>query len=141
MMTPAQHFSRRGVFDRLRTLWGGFVLTAGARQVFFAGDSAYGDHFQEIRRRRGPIDLALLPIGAYEPRWLMQAAHMNPEEAVRAHLDLAPRRSIGMHFGTFQLTDEAIDAPVDELRHSLRQHGVKEDEFRVPAFGETIIIA
>lgn len=137
-MTPAQHFSRRGLFDRLRTLWGGFLVTAGARRVFFTGDSAYGDHFREIAGRLGPIDLALLPIGAYEPRWLMQAAHMNPAEAVRAHLDLAPRLSLAMHFGTFQLTDEAIDAPIEELRHSLRQYGVAESAFRVPGFGETI---
>jgi len=97
-MTPAQHFSRRGLFDRLRTLWGGFMLTSKTKQMFFTGDSAYGDHFHEVRRRLGCIDLALLPIGAYEPRWLMQAAHMNPQEAVRAHLDLAPRVSLGMHF-------------------------------------------
>lgn len=139
-MTPARHFSRRGLFDRLRTLWGGFVLTGETKRVFFAGDSAYDDHFQEIARRLGRMDLALLPIGAYEPRWLMQAAHMNPAEAVQAHLDLAPRLSIGMHFGTFQLTDESIDAPVEELRRRLRQHGVKESEFRVPSFGETIVI-
>jgi L-ascorbate metabolism protein UlaG (beta-lactamase superfamily) len=139
-MTPARHFSRRGLFDRLRTLWGGFVLTVGAKRVFFTGDSAYDDHFRAIGRRFGRMDLALLPIGAYDPRWLMQAAHMNPEEAVRAHLDLAPRLSLGMHFGTFQLTDEAIDAPIEELRQSLRRHGVKESEFRVPGFGETIVV-
>ncbi len=139
-MTPAQHFSRRGLFDRLRTLWGGFLLRAGAKRVFFTGDSAYGDHFKEIGQRLCPIDLALLPIGAYEPRWLMRAAHMNPEEAVRAHLDLTPRLSLGMHFGTFQLTDEAIDAPREELRDSLRQQGVEESEFRVPGFGETIVV-
>jgi len=108
--------------------------------VYFTGDSGYGSHFREIRRRLAPIDLALLPIGAYEPRWLMRVAHMNAEEAVRAHLDLASRLSIGMHFGTFQLTDEAIDEPVEELGRSLQKHGVKESEFRVPAFGETILM-
>jgi L-ascorbate metabolism protein UlaG (beta-lactamase superfamily) len=139
-MTPAQHFSRRGLFDHLRTLWGGFALTAGEKRVYFTGDSGYGVHFPEIRRRLGRIDLALLPFGAYDPRWLMRVAHMNPEEAVRAHLDLAPRLSIGMHFGTFQLTDEAIDEPVEELRRCLREKGVKENDFRVPAFGETIVM-
>jgi L-ascorbate metabolism protein UlaG (beta-lactamase superfamily) len=139
-MTPAQHFSRRGLFDRLRTLWGGFVLTGTDKQVFFTGDSAYGDHFAEIRRCLGQIDLALLPIGAYEPRWLMQTAHMNPEEAVCAHRDLAPRLSLGMHFGTFQLTDEAIDAPLEELRQSLQRHGVAAGEFVVPRFGETMVV-
>jgi L-ascorbate metabolism protein UlaG (beta-lactamase superfamily) len=139
-MTPAQHFSRRGLFDGLRTLWGGFLLRAGSKQVYFTGDSAYGDHFRDIARRLGQVDLALLPIGAYEPRWLMQAAHMNPEEAVRAHLDLQPRLSLGMHFGTFQLTDEAIDSPIEELRESLRRFGIAERAFRVPGFGETIIL-
>ncbi len=138
-MTPAQHFSRRGLFDRLRSLWGGFLLTAGSKQVFFTGDSAYGDHFKEIHRRSSH-HLALLPIGAYEPRWPTRAWHMNPEEAVRAHLDLVPRQSIGMHFGTFQLTDEAINAPIDELRRSLRQQSVPECAFRVPEFGETIVV-
>jgi L-ascorbate metabolism protein UlaG (beta-lactamase superfamily) len=140
MMTPALHFSRRSLFDHLRTLWGGFVLMAGAKRVYFTGDSGYGSHFREICRRLGPIDLALLPIGAYEPRWLMRVAHMNAEEAVRAHLDLAPRLSIGMHFGTFQLTDESIDEPVEELGRNLQKHGVKESAFRVPAFGETILM-
>jgi len=79
--------------------------------VYFAGDSGYGSYFAEIGRRFPRIDLALLPIGAYEPRWFMRTHHMNPEEAVRAHCDLRARRGIGMHFGTFQLTDEAIDAP------------------------------
>jgi L-ascorbate metabolism protein UlaG (beta-lactamase superfamily) len=139
-MTPARHFSRRGLFDRLRTLWGGFALTGRDKRIFFTGDSAYGDHFREIGRRLERIDLALLPIGAYEPRWLFQAAHVNPEEAVRAHRDLAPRLSIGMHFGTFQLTDEAIDAPIDELRQSLRRHGIAKRDFRVPRFGETILL-
>ena len=78
---------------------------------FFAGDSGYGPHFTEIRRRCPSIDLALLPIGAYEPRWFMRPVHMNPAEAVQAHIDIGARVSLGMHFGTFQLTDEAIDEP------------------------------
>jgi L-ascorbate metabolism protein UlaG (beta-lactamase superfamily) len=138
LLTPALHYSRRGLFDRHRSLWGGFVLQSSTATVFFAGDSAYGEHFQEIGSRLGPIDLALLPIGAYEPRWLMQAAHMNPEEAVRAHLDLGTRHSIGMHFGTFQLTDEAIDEPAHRLRLCLAERGLTEQQFRVPGFGETV---
>ena len=78
--------------------------------------------------------------GVYEPRWLMQAAHMNPADVVREHLALAPRLSLAMPFGTFQLTDEAIDAPIEELRHGLRQHGVNTSAFRVPGFGESIIL-
>ena len=109
MLTPAQHFSARTPFDRNRALWSGFVLTAEHVRIYFAGDTAYGSFFREIRRRVGLIDLALLPIGAYEPRWFMQAVHMNPAEAVQAHIDLGAPESIGMHFGTFQLTTEGIE--------------------------------
>jgi L-ascorbate metabolism protein UlaG (beta-lactamase superfamily) len=134
---PAQHFSARTLYDRNRSLWGGFVIQAHGATVYFAGDSGYCPYFAEIGRRFPRIDLALLPIGAYEPRWFMRQHHVNPEEAVRAHLDLQPRRSIGMHFGTFQLTDEAIDAPVHALRHARAHAGVAETDFDVLAFGET----
>ncbi len=134
---PAQHFSSRGLFDRNRSLWGGFIIQVRGATVYFAGDSGYCPYFAEIGRRFPHIDLALLPIGAYEPRWFMRQHHVNPEEAVRAHLDLQPRRSVGMHFGTFQLTDEAIDAPVHALRHAQANAGVAEADFDVLAFGET----
>jgi L-ascorbate metabolism protein UlaG (beta-lactamase superfamily) len=140
VMAPAQHFSARGLRDRNRTLWGSFLLRWPAAQVYFAADSGYASHFREIRRRFGPVDLALLPIGAYEPRWFMREAHMNPEEAVMAHRDLAARTSIGMHFGTFRLTDEAIDEPVRRLAEARRAGGVADQEFRVLAFGESMAI-
>ncbi|HEY3849049.1 MAG TPA: MBL fold metallo-hydrolase [Acetobacteraceae bacterium] len=134
---PAQHFSSRGLYDRNRCLWGGFVVEAGGAVVYFAGDTGYCPHFAEIARRFPRIDLALLPIGAYEPRWFMHQQHVNPSEAVRAHLDLQPGRSLGMHFGTFQLTDEAIDAPVFSLREAQARAGVAEQDFDVLGFGET----
>ncbi len=134
---PAQHFSSRGLYDRNQCLWGGFVIEADGAVVYFAGDSGYCPHFAEIGRRFPRIDLALLPIGAYEPRWFMRQQHVNPEEAVRAHLDLRARRSIGMHFGTFQLTDEAIDAPLLALREARSRAGVAEADLDVLAFGET----
>jgi L-ascorbate metabolism protein UlaG (beta-lactamase superfamily) len=134
---PAQHFSSRGLHDRDRSLWGGFVIEAGGAVVYFVGDSGYGRHFSEIGCRFPRIDLALVPIGAYEPRWFMRQQHVNPAEAVRAHLDLRPRHSLGMHFGTFQLTDEAIDAPVLALREAQASAGVAQSEFDVLAFGET----
>ena len=109
--TPARHFSARTPFDRNRTLWGGFMIESDGGRLLFAGDSGMGAHWRAIGARLGAPDLALLPIGAYEPRWFMAPVHMNPEEAVQAHLDLGAKRSVGMHFGTFQLTDEAIDAP------------------------------
>jgi len=119
LLTPAQHFSSRHVFDR---------------------DSGYGRHFQQIAERVRDIDLALIPIGAYEPRWFMRRAHVNPEEAVRIHLDVRPRKSIGMHFGTFHLTDEAIDDPPRRLREALRERMVNAEDFVVPGFGERIAI-
>jgi L-ascorbate metabolism protein UlaG (beta-lactamase superfamily) len=137
-LTPAQHFSARSPFDRNRALWGGFTIVADGTRVYFAGDTAYGPFFRDIRERYGPIDLALLPIGAYEPRWFMQAVHMNPEEAVQAHLDLGAARSIGMHFGTIQMTIEGIDAPVRALEQARREKGVPPEQFRVLGFGESI---
>ena len=136
-LTPAQHFSARTPFDRNRALWGSFVIHIGERRIFFAGDSGYAPHFTHIRERAGAPDLALLPIGAYEPRWFMKDIHMNPAEAVQAHLDLGAAASIGMHFGTFQLTLEGIDDPAIALGEELRMRGVIPERFRVPEFGES----
>jgi L-ascorbate metabolism protein UlaG (beta-lactamase superfamily) len=137
-LTPAQHFSARSPLDRNRALWGGFVLVAGGSRIFFAGDSAYGPLFRDIRQRLGPIDLALLPIGAYEPRWFMQAVHMNPAEAVQAHLDLEASESVGMHFGTFQLTTEGIDEPLRALEDACRARNIPPSRFRTLQFGESM---
>ena len=137
-VTPAQHFSARSMFDRNRALWGGFLIEVGEYRILHAGDSGYGPHFREIADRLGRIDLALLPIGAYEPRWFMKDIHMNPAEAVQAHLDLAARQSIAMHFGTFQLTPEGIDEPVRELAKALRERGVAAERFRPVEVGESL---
>jgi L-ascorbate metabolism protein UlaG (beta-lactamase superfamily) len=134
-LTPAYHFSARTPLDRNRALWGGFMLTAGGARIFFAGDTAYGPFFRDIRRRLGPIDLALLPIGAYEPRWFMRAVHMNPEEAVQAHVDLEAPRSLGMHFGTFQLTTEGIDEPLRALEEARRARNIDASRFGTLRFG------
>jgi L-ascorbate metabolism protein UlaG (beta-lactamase superfamily) len=138
VLTPAQHFSARSPFDRNRALWGGFVCQAGSLRLYFAGDTAYAPFFNDVRLRLGPIDLALLPIGAYEPRWFMQAVHMNPAEAVQAHLDLLAAESIGMHFGTFQLTTEGIDQPVRALEEACRARGVPPTRFRTLPFGASL---
>jgi len=111
------------------------MVNAGAGMVLFAGDSGAGPHWGEIRARLGAPDVALLPIGAYEPRWFMAPVHMNPAEAVEAHVALDARRSVGMHFGTFQLTDEAIDAPLLALVAARQAAGV--DTFGTLGFGET----
>jgi len=136
-LTPARHFSARSPLDRNRALWGGFALVAGRRRIFFAGDTAYSPFFRDVGQRFGPIDLALLPIGAYEPRWFMQPIHMNPAEAVQAHLDLEASESIGMHFGTFQLTTEGIDEPLRALEEARRARNIPPSRFRTLGFGES----
>jgi L-ascorbate metabolism protein UlaG (beta-lactamase superfamily) len=113
---PALHFSARGILDRNRTLWCGYVIENARRTVYFAGDTAFGGHFAQIRERFGAPRLALLPIGAYEPRWFMSPVHMGPEDAVRAHRILGAAASIAIHHGTFQLADEGLDTPKKRLR-------------------------
>src|SRR6267142_349440 len=137
-LTPAQHFSARTPLDRNRALWGGFALATGGSRIFFAGDTAYAAFFKDVRQRLGPIDLALLPIGAYEPRWFMQPLHMNPAEAVQAHLDLEASESVGMHFGTFQLTTEGIDEPLRALADACRAASIPLSRFRTLGFGESL---
>jgi L-ascorbate metabolism protein UlaG (beta-lactamase superfamily) len=112
---PALHFSSRGLHDRNRTLWCGYVIESPERLVYFAGDTAFGGHFAQIREAFGSPHLALLPIGAYEPRWFMSPVHMGPDGAVRAHQILGARTSIAIHYGTFQLADEGLDTPAKEL--------------------------
>lgn len=119
--TPAQHFSSRTPVDRNQTLWCGWTISGGGRRVFFAGDTAYHPAFGEIGRRLGPFDLQLLPIGAYQPRWLMRPVHMDPEEAVRAFRDAGDGSDPGgvmvpVHWGTFKLTDEPMDEPPRRVR-------------------------
>jgi N-acyl-phosphatidylethanolamine-hydrolysing phospholipase D len=141
---PSQHWSGRSLTDRMKTLWGGYALFAPDFQLYFAGDTAYSKDFADIHARfaarhgagRG-FDLALIPIGAYEPRWFMSAQHANPAEAVQIHLDLAARRSIGIHWGTFQLTDESLDEPPRALATAARERGLDDDAFTVMAVGET----
>ncbi len=138
---PAQHWSGRGLRGRNRTLWGGFVLEADSVCTYFAGDTGYWRHFVEIRDRCGEPDLALLPIGAYEPRWFMGDQHMNPDDAVRAHLDLRARQSVATHFGCFQLTDEAIDEPARALAIARREHHVAPARFPALTPGATLRLA
>jgi L-ascorbate metabolism protein UlaG (beta-lactamase superfamily) len=134
---PARHWARRGVFDTNRSLWAGFVLETPGRRVYFAGDTGMGDHFAEIRERLGPPDLALLPIGAYLPRWFMAPQHISPEEAVAAHGLLGAQATMAIHFGTFRLADDGQDQPVEELRAAIAAAGAAPDRFWIPAEGET----
>lgn len=136
---PAQHFSARGLFDRQKSLWGGYLIENYGRRIYFAGDTGYSTHFSQIKRRLGPPDIAMLGIGAYEPRWFMKPIHMNPAEAVCAHRDVASKQSIGMHFGTFQLTTEAIEQPQADLERAISDSGIPKSEFVTLHEGETRI--
>jgi N-acyl-phosphatidylethanolamine-hydrolysing phospholipase D len=135
-LTPARHWSARSFNDRNRMLWGAFAIFAGGFSCYFAGDSGYGSHFRETRDRLAPrerngalFDLALMPIGAYDPRRIMKEHHMNPEEAVVAHGEIGARRSIAIHWGCFQLTDEALDEPPLRLAGARTAAGLADTHF------------
>lgn len=134
---PVQHFSGRTLGGRNSTLWCGWVLETPTRRVFFAGDSGYSTDFRDIGERFGSMDLSLIPIGAYEPRWFMQAMHVNPEEAVKIHQDLRSQLSVAMHWGTFRLTTEPMDEPPRRLAVALAQAQISSELFWVMQHGET----
>lgn len=134
---PAQHWSKRGFFDTNKSLWGGFVIQYGDRTLFFAGDTGFGSHFNLISQKFHKIDLAMLPIGAYEPRWFMKEAHMNPEDAVEAALILNASMAMGIHFGTFNFSDERIDDPEKDLALVLQNKKLDPSFFWVPKNGES----
>ncbi|WP_317128394.1 MBL fold metallo-hydrolase [Hymenobacter radiodurans] len=128
---PAQHFSGRGLRDRDATLWAGWVLGTSRGNLYYAGDTGYGAFFKEIGQRLGPIELAILPIGAYRPEWFMAPIHISPAQAVQAHQDLRARLSIATHFGTFQLADDGLTEPVTDLRKALRAQNLADSVFLV----------
>lgn len=160
--TPAQHFSARGIHDRNRTLWCGFTVRVGKRSVYFAGDTAYHPEFKLIGERLGPFDATLIPVGAYEPRWFMRVVHMNPEEAIAAYDDLragaekaemtekAEGRKGGkkadpvlvpIHWGTFKLTDEAMDEPPRRTKNLWEQPGKEPSKLWLLKHGETRVLS
>ena len=139
--TPAQHFSSRGLHDRDRALWCGFMLGVGGARMLFAGDSGHGPHWGAIPARLGAPALALLPIGAYLPRAVMAPVHMDPAEAVQARADLGAAQAVGMHFGTWQLTDEGVDDPVLALQAARDGAGLAREQFDVLGFGETRVFS
>jgi N-acyl-phosphatidylethanolamine-hydrolysing phospholipase D len=135
---PVQHGAARTPFDHNMTLWCGWLLEIAGRKIFFAGDTGYAPYFPELFGRFAPVDLSLLPIGAYAPDWFMHPLHLNPAEAVQVHRDLGSRLSVAMHWGTFQLTDEPPGDPPAVLREALARHSTPESEFRVAGIGETV---
>ncbi len=145
-LTPVQHWSARSVGDRNQTLWGGWAVFGPEFHWYFSGDSGYSPDFKDTRRRFARpnvpgFDLSLIAIGAYEPRAFMKDQHLNPAEAIQAHLDLASQRSIGIHWGTFNLTDEPPDQPPLDLEIARRDAGLSEQDFSVMKIGETRVFA
>ncbi len=134
---PSHHWSRRGLLDSCRRLWGGWVLTAGDARLYHAGDSGYGRFFAEIGERHPGIDVAMLPVGAYEPRWFMGAIHTDPDEAVRAAADLGAARMVPMHWGTFLLSREPVLDPLLRTRAAWKATGRAQDDLWDLAVGET----
>ncbi len=136
MAVPAQHFSGRGLFDRDGTLWAGFAIKGPAGVTYFAGDTAAGPHFAQIKERLGAPRLALLPIGAFRPEWFMQAVHVSPAQAIAAHDALGANTSLAIHFGTFALADDGQDEPRTALEAALSQGPEAKRRFWVFAPGE-----
>jgi L-ascorbate metabolism protein UlaG (beta-lactamase superfamily) len=141
-LVPTRHWSARGLFDRNEALWASFVLATPGGKIYVVGDSGYGSgmHFRRVREVHGPLRMALLPIGAYEPRWFMKDQHMNPEDAVKALADCGAERALAHHHGTFQLTDEAIDAPVNALHDALEVAGQPRERFMALRPGQVVEI-
>ena len=139
---PAQHFSGRTLWDRDRSLWGGWVVQGHwGSTAYFAGDSGYFPGFREIGAAFPRIDLAMIPIGAYTPRWFMSPVHVDPHEAGQAFLDVGARAMLPIHWGTFRLADEAIDEPPKVLAQWWREKGLDAARLHLPALGERVALA
>jgi L-ascorbate metabolism protein UlaG (beta-lactamase superfamily) len=138
-LASMRHWTARGVFDRNKALWAAFIIEAPAGHIYHIGDTGYGQghHFRTAKARFGGFRLAILPIGAYEPRWFMAEQHMNPEEAVQVMIDCGARRALAHHWGTVQLTDEAIEAPRQALVEALAARSIPPETFRAIRPGET----
>jgi L-ascorbate metabolism protein UlaG (beta-lactamase superfamily) len=141
-LVPTRHWSARGLFDRNKALWASFVLETPAGKIYIVCDSGYGEgkHFRRVAESYGPLRLAILPIGAYEPRWFMRDQHMNPSDAVQALQDCGAQAALAHHHGTFQLTDEAIDAPAIGLGEALDEAKIPRERFAVLKPGQVVEI-
>jgi L-ascorbate metabolism protein UlaG (beta-lactamase superfamily) len=135
---PSLHSSGRGLFDKNKSLWGGFVIqTKTGKRIYFAGDTGYGEFIENIKKKFNSFDLAIFPIGSYQARWFMKNQHMNPDDAVKAHKFLNVKQSIGMHYATFaEHPEQTIDAHEKDLKKALQVNGIPEPEFRILGFGE-----
>lgn len=140
---PSLHWSARGMRDRRHALWSSFVLETPAHRLYCVGDTGFGDGtvFRDVHERFGGVDLALLPIGAYEPRWFMRSQHMNPADAVEAFGLLGAKRALGHHWGTFKLTNEGVERPAQDLARALVERGIAADRFSAGRPGVVVEVA
>lgn len=136
---PANHFTSRGLFDRDKTLWCGYLFNFEGYKIYFAGDSGYGPNFKTLGEQEQSIDLALIPIGAYKPEWFMSPIHISPDQAVQVHQDINAKQSIAMHFGTFPLADDGMYTPQKDLKQSLDQRGINSEKFIIPDEGKSYV--
>jgi N-acyl-phosphatidylethanolamine-hydrolysing phospholipase D len=134
--TPVQHWSARGIRDRNKSLWGGWFIKSSERSLYHAGDTGYSQDFNVTRKKLGSPDMAMIPIGAYDPQWFMSYSHVNPEEAVQISQDLGSRQSLAMHWGTFLLTDEEVLEPSVLLRKALEDKNLDKEYFMTLKPGE-----
>ena len=134
--TPVQHWSARGFRDRNKSLWGGWFMQSSEHTIYHAGDTGYSDDFKETRSRLGSPDFAMIPIGGYNPRWFMSYHHVKPSESIQIALDLGVSKSLGMHWGTFRLTDEDILEPPQLINQELKKLNLADDFFRTVKPGE-----
>ncbi|XP_028667423.1 N-acyl-phosphatidylethanolamine-hydrolyzing phospholipase D isoform X1 [Erpetoichthys calabaricus] len=137
VFTPAQHWCKRTPTDDNMVLWGSWSVLGPYNRFFFSGDTGYCKVFEQIGKRFGPFDLAAIPIGAYEPRWFMRCQHIDPEEAVRIHIDVQAKKSLGIHWGTFALAYEFYLDPPVKLKEAMERYGLKQDNFFVLNHGES----
>ena len=138
--TPVQHWSARGIVDRNKSLWGGWFMNLKTETIYHAGDTGYSKDFIETKKRLGSPSISLIPVGAYAPRWFMKTNHVNPPEAIQIAIDLESERNFGMHWGTFQLTDEEILEPPKLLKESLRDQGLPDNFFNILRPGQIVEI-
>ena len=136
--TPVQHWSARGLRDRNKSLWGGWFMKSADISIYHAGDTGYSADFKETRSRLGSPDFAMIPIGGYDPRWFMSYHHVKPSESIQISHDLGASKSVGMHWGTFILTDEDILEPEKLIEQELKKLDLSKDYFRTPKPGELI---
>jgi len=138
IFTPVQHWSKRNFSDLNKSLWGGWWVESNNFKFLHLGDTGYTRDFIDIKKKLGKPDIAAIPIGAYKPRDIMMYSHLNPDEALKTFVDLEAKKAVAMHWGTFILSQEAVDEPINAIKSNLKNQGISESKFLILKHGETI---